>query len=227
MCFLHWLVPNCYQELSPLQTHAVSGNECAYHSYYCFCKGSQRLIRWFSCLMYSCTHHTCYSETITSSSTGKHLHIPVTSGSKATGGKQLEESESHAMLNALAVQASLMEWRKRERCRSCRFILHKAYAPCSEMVRTWWSCCFNKYCHLSLSGHTHFCLRGTERKDALASRLQKEHCCFLHMGKHKFRFFHWTKLFLLIWQTSLKWEIWELSFVCFLRSIFHWPLFSL
>lgn len=35
MCFRHRLVVNCCQELSPLQAHAVSGDECvhAYCSY--------------------------------------------------------------------------------------------------------------------------------------------------------------------------------------------------
>lgn len=62
-------------------------------------KGSQWLIKRFSCLMRSCTHHICYSDTITSSSASKHLNILVTPWSKVTGVKQQEESESHATLD--------------------------------------------------------------------------------------------------------------------------------
>lgn len=98
--------------------------------------------------------------------------------------EQPEESESRATLSCLGSEASLVEGRQRVTSRSCKFVLHEASPPCSEVLRTWWSCCFHKHCHLSLSWHTQLCLRGTERKEALASFLQKEHSCFLHIGKH-------------------------------------------
>lgn len=166
-------------------------------------------------------HIACYSETLISNCVGKHLNTQITSGSKPTGCETARRARELCYVNCLGNGGFTHGVKQRERCRSCQYVLHKAYPTCSEVVRTWWSCCFNKYCHLSLSWHTHFCMRDTKWKKAFTSFMQEEHCCFLHTGKRKSCFFHWSKLFLLIQQASFNWEIREMSFGCFLNSTFY------